>query len=271
MDRESLQQLAAYIYEFCGIDYLKSLPTLESKLLGRLKELNLTLWEYCGYIKMDEKEKDMLTELITVNETYFFREENFLKEIEKNILPKYEHSSREKPLRIWCSACSSGEEPYTLAMQVKENGTFAEGTVEIIASDINNKVLNKAKNGLYGKKSLSFRKMPEEMLKKYFVDMGENYKVADDVRKLVQFQQLNLFDKNVKDIIGQVDIILCRNVLIYFDLKSIKKLADMFFQIIKPNGYLFLGHAETITSINPGFDTIYTPSIFYYKKGEAQI
>lgn len=268
MNNIDLQQLAQYIYDFCGIDYLNNLPSLESKIAGRLKELNLSLWEYCGYIKVDEIERDILVELITVNETYFFREENLLNELKTVIFPLYKHRPSYNPLRIWCAACSSGEEPYTLAMLIKETNLFNEGSVEIIASDINKKVLNKAQNALYGKRSLSFRKMPEGMLNKYFDELDEEYKVKEEVRKLVKFKHLNMFDKNMKDVIGNVDILICRNVLIYFDLESIRHIAKSFYDIINPNGYLLLGHAETVTSINPGFETIYTPSIFYYKKGE---
>lgn len=266
-----LEQLAQYIYEMCGIDYSKNLPSLESKIAGRLKELGLSLWEYCGYIKIEEKEQDVLIELITVNETYFFREENLLNELQSVIFPQYVERSSENPLRIWCAACSSGEEPYTLAMLIKETMLFQEGCVEIIASDINKKVLNKAENALYNKKSFSFRKMPQGMIEKYFDELEEDYKIKDHVKSLVQFKQLNMFDNKVSEIIGSVDIILCRNVLIYFDIEAIKKVAKTFYGAIKPQGHLFLGHAETITSINPGFETIYTPSIFYYKKGENQV
>ncbi|MCB2297379.1 CheR family methyltransferase [Clostridium tagluense] len=263
-----LEQLAQYIYEFCGIDYLKDLTSLENKIAGRLKELGLSLWEYCGYIKIEEKEQDILIELITVNETYFFREENLVSELKNKIFSQYKDYSKERPLRIWCAACSSGEEPYTVAMLIKETMLFKEGSVKIIASDINKKVLNKAGNGLYNKRSFSFRKMPEGMIEKYFEEFEEDYKIKDDISALVEFKHLNMLDNNVSEIIGEVDIILCRNVLIYFDIEAIKKAAKTFYSITKPQGYLFLGHAETITSINPGFETIYSPSIFYYKKGE---
>ncbi|MZK51642.1 CheR family methyltransferase [Clostridium beijerinckii] len=264
----ALEQLASYIYEFCGIDYSKNLPSLESKITYRIKELGLNIWEYCGYVKIEEKERDTLIELITVNETYFFREENLLRELQTNILPKFEDYSKEKTFRIWCAACSSGEEPYTLAMLIKETMLFQNGSVEIIASDINKKVLDKAENGVYSSKSLSFRKMPYGMLDKYFDKIEDDYKVKDEIRKLVKFKNLNMFDKNIEQEVGRVDIILCRNVLIYFDTEFTKKAALSFYNILNETGYLFLGHAETVTNVNPGFDTVYTPSIFYYKKGE---
>lgn len=263
-----LEQLERYIYNFCGIDYSKNLSSLENKISSRLNELGLSLWAYSGYVKMEEKEQDILVELITINETYFFREENLLNELQNVIFPKYKECNKENPLRIWCAACSSGEEPYTLAMLVKETMLFKEGSVKIIASDINKKVLNKAQSGLYNKKSFSFRKMPYGMLEKYFDELEEDYKVKDDIRIIVEFKNLNMFDNKVAELIGNVDIILCRNVLIYFDLEAIKKVVNAFESIIKPEGYLFLGHAETITNIKSLFKTIYTPSTFYYKKGE---
>jgi len=266
-----LEQFARYIYEFCGIDYSNNLSSLESKVANRLKELGLSLWEYSGYVKIDEKEQDVLVELITVNETYFFREENLLNELQNVIFPQFKERSKNNPLRIWCAACSSGEEPYTLAMLIKETMLFQEGSVKIIASDINKKVLNKAQKGLYNKKSFSFRKMPEGSIGKFFEELEEDYKIKDDIRAMVEFKHLNMFDDNVEDLIGKVDIIVCRNVLIYFDIEAIKKVVSTFYSIIKPEAYLFLGHAETITSINSGFDTIYTDSIFYYKKGENAV
>lgn len=270
MDNMELQQLAKYIYELCGIDYLRNLSLLESKISFRLSEIGLSCFEYCGYVKTDEKERDILIELITVNETYFFREENLLNELQSTIFSKCNGYSKERPLRIWCAACSSGEEPYTLAMLIKETNLFSQGSVEIIASDINKKVLKKAKDAVYNKNSLSFRKMPEGMLEKYFVEDGQFYRVKEDVQKLVKYKHLNMFDKNIKAEIGGIDIILCRNVLIYFDSNAIKQAADTFYDLLNESGYLLLGHAESITNVNPGFETVYTSSIFYYKKGENQ-
>lgn len=268
MDTIGLIQLAELIYSYCGIDFFKNLSSLESKISGRLKELGLSCWEYGGYLKMETKEWDTLIELITVNETYFFREESLLGEFQKAILPQYRNCTPDNPLRIWCAACSSGEEPYTLAMLSEETGLFEAGAIEIIASDINKKVLEKARRGLYNKKSFSFRTMPKEMLDKYFISCEEEYKVRDSIRDMVYFRYLNLLDENIAEKIGKVDIIFCRNVLIYFDTKAINKVICSLYDVLKPGGYLLLGHAETITGMNTRFETIYTPSTFYYRKGE---
>ncbi|AGC68768.1 chemotaxis protein methyltransferase 2 [Thermoclostridium stercorarium subsp. stercorarium DSM 8532] len=268
MDTFGLIQLAELIYEYCGIDFSKSLSSLEAKISERLNELGLSCWEYGGYLRVEPKEWDMLIELITVNETYFFREENLLAEFQKTVLPQYKDRTPENPLRIWCSACSSGEEPYTLAIIAEETGLFQTGAVEIIASDINKKVLEKAISGSYNKKSFSFRTMPKEMLEKYFVSAEEEYVIRDSVRAMVDFRCINLMDKDIAERIGKVDIIFCRNVLIYFNKEAINKVINSLYDVLNDGGYLFLGHAETITGMNTGFETIYTPSAFYYRKGE---
>jgi len=267
-DRIALIELADILYDYCGIDYRKDLSSLESKIAEKLKKLGLSLWEYCGYLKMEPEEWDALIELITVNETYFFREENLLEEFKKVILPQYADRTPENPLRIWSAACSTGEEPYTIGMLVEEGGLFKAGAVQIIATDINKKVLNKAKSGLYKKKSLSFRRMPVGAYDKFFIELEEDYKVKDSIREMVDFRYMNLLDNNIIGKIEKSDIIFCRNVLIYFDSNAIQKIINAFYNILNSGGYLFLGHAETITGKHAGFETIHTPSVYYYRKGE---
>lgn len=256
------------IYNYCGIDYRKDISALRSKIKERLNALGLSSWEYCGYLKVEPNEWDALIELITVNETYFFREENSLEEFQKVILPQYVGRTSQNPLLIWSAACSTGEEPYTIGILVEQSGLFNRGAVKIIATDINKKALHKAKSGLYKKKSLSFRRMPLELCDKFFVGYGEYYKVKDSIMEMVEFRHINLLDNKLKEKMGKVDIIFCRNVLIYFDDAAIKKIIDAFYDILNSGGYLFLGHAESITHLKTGFKVIYTPSTFYYKKGE---
>jgi len=164
MDTFGLIQLAELIYEYCGIDFFKNLSSLESKISERLKELGLSCWEYGGYLRVEPKEWDTLIDLITVNETYFFREENLLEEFQKVILPKYKDRTPNNPLRIWSSACSSGEEPYTLAILSEETGLFETGAVEIIASDIDKKVLEKARRDCIIKNHFPFAQCQKKYL-----------------------------------------------------------------------------------------------------------
>ncbi|MCP2241098.1 CheR family methyltransferase [Thermoanaerobacterium thermosaccharolyticum] len=265
-EQNCLGDLANYIYDFCGINYKKNLNSLKTKLEARIKELGLTIWEYFGYVRMEPKEWDILIELITVNETYFFREENLLEEFKNAILPQYINFADKNPLRIWSAACSTGEEPYTIGMLIEDSGLFKDNTVQIIATDINKKVLEKAKSGLYKKNSLSFRRTPKDVYDKFFVDYGEYYKVKDKIVDMVEFRRINLLDNDLEKKIGMCDIIFCRNVFIYFDENAIQKIVNDFYKILNPGGYLLLGHAETITGIHNGFEVIHKPSVFYYKR-----
>ncbi len=271
MNEVELDRLADLIYEYCGIDFKRNLNSLQSKVAKRINELGLSVREYCGYLNSEPNEWKTLIELITINETYFFREESLLNEFRDVILPRFKECTIYNPLKIWCAACSSGEEPYTLAMIIKETGLFKPGSVQIIGSDINRKVLKKAQEGIYSKKSFSFRKMPELMLSKYFHEEAENYKVKDCIREMVEFREMNLLDKDISSKVQNIDIVLCRNVLIYFDINAIKKIIDSIYKILKPQRYLFLGHAETITNISNNFENICAPTIFYYKKGDNSL
>lgn len=271
MDAVGLGLLSELIYNHCGIDYSKNLSSLEYKVSGRLKELGLNYWEYTGYLKVETREWDSLIELITVNETFFFREDNFLEEFQRVILPQNKDRTPANPLRIWCAACSSGEEPYTLAMLIKETGMFEEGSIHIIASDINKKVLSKAKKGLYNKKSFSFRKMPKGAYEKFFIELEEDYKVKDSIQQMIDFRHMNLLDRNIVGKIEKTDVIVCRNVLIYFDNKAIQTIVNSFNDILKSRGTLFLGHSESLTHYKHEFKTIYKENIFYYRKGENSL
>ncbi len=271
MEAFGLYQLSELIYEYCGIDYRKNPTSLETKVKKRIEELNSTYLEYMDCLHREAREWDVLLELITVNETFFFREENMLEEFTKVILPLYQDRTSQNPLRIWCAACSTGEEPYTLGMLIEASGLFSTDSVKIVATDINKKVLKKAISGRYNKKSFSFRKMPEGTLKKFFIELEEDYLVKDSIREMVDFRNMNLLDKNITGKIEKADIILCRNVLIYFDRKAIQTIIDSFDRILKPNGTLFLGHSETLTNYRHKYSTIYTDKIFYYKKGDSPL
>ncbi|KAB2952968.1 protein-glutamate O-methyltransferase CheR [Heliorestis acidaminivorans] len=266
MVQEEWTKLAKRIYQYCGIDFINQEATLTAKLTSRLQELGLTIHEYLLYLNSNPAEWDKLIEHITINETYFFREEKAL-EAFSAILQEYQYRKDTEVLRIWSAACSSGEEPYTLAMLIKESGLFPRGSVQIVASDIDSKILEKAQRGRYGKKSLSFRKMPEVMLRKYFFATGEDYQINDELKEMITFRKLNLLEPYLVGKMEKVDIIFCRNVLIYFDGPVIQKIIHRFADIIKPGGYLFLGHAETIHGTKSPFETIYQYSAFYYRKG----
>ncbi|MFC4767210.1 CheR family methyltransferase [Effusibacillus consociatus] len=261
-----LRQLGQLIYDHCGLNYLQNLPSLESKISKRTNELGMSIWEYTRHLEQNSQEWDVVVELLTINETYFCREENQLEVFQSIILPQL---TGKNLIRIWSAACSTGEEPYTLAMMVAETGFIPLDAVEILATDINKKVLQTAKQGWYSKRSLSFRRMPEHLLEKYFVERDEGYQVVDSIRNRVRFRYLNLLDQDEMERFGEFDVIFCRNVLIYFDRTAIQKVVSSFYDRLAPEGSLFLGHAESITGMNTGFETIHTEKSFYYRKGDS--
>lgn len=252
--------LAVLIHDYCGINYLDDLPSLLSKVTRRLAELKMTVTEYADYLRVHRREWDRLIELVTINETYFFREDGQLDLLRKEIFPQHRGES---PLKIWSAACSTGEEPYSIGMVASDSGA----SVQIIGSDINKKVLETARTGWYSKNSLCFRRTTPEQLARFFTAKREGYEVNRNIRERVSFREVNLQDGAQVRGIGEVDIVFCRNVMIYFDSPMIRKVLGYFHSVLKPGGYLFLGHAETVRGMDAGFETIHAPATFYYKKG----
>jgi len=266
MQNSGLLRLGQLIYEYCGLNYTERLSTLEQKLTKRVNELGISFEEYCSYLKNSPVEWDIITELLTINETYFYREENQLIECCSKVLPFLKEKIRNRPLRIWSAACSTGDEAFTLAMMIQESGRFLPGTVEIIATDIDKKVLQKAEKGWYHHGSFAFRRIPENWLKKFFKEEDGGYQIHPSIRKMVKFQQLNLLNKVQLAQIGMADVIFCRNVLIYFDPETTKQVIRSLHQNLAAGGYLFLGHAESITDMNLGFKKVDSDKTFYYRK-----
>jgi chemotaxis protein methyltransferase CheR len=266
MQEKGLVKLSQAIYDYCGLGYNDRLPILKEKISKRVIELGLSYWEYCELLEISPLEWEVLVEILTINETYFYREENQLNECCSFILPLMKNKNRNRPLRIWSAACSTGEEPYTLAMLIQEDGRFPQGSVEIIATDINKKVLQKAEKGWYHSGSFAFRRIPENLLSKYFSNEDSGYQIKLPIQRMVKFQQLNLLNQSKIAQIGEVDVIFCRNVLIYFDQQTTKQVIRSLHKSLIPGGYLFLGHAESVRDIDLGFQKVDSDRTFYYRK-----
>lgn len=256
------QQLGQMVYDYCGLDYTANLVSLEAKVKARLKELDQSVWSYINTLKQDDKEWDILVEILTINETYFFREEKQLLVFSQEVIPTYTNLSG--PLRVWSAACSTGEEPYSIAMIAHDSGRMLN--IEITATDINKKVLESAKTGQYKKKSLSFRRIPDEWLTKYFDELEQDYQVKGYIHQMVKFEYENLLEPTPEKEL--YDVIFCRNVLIYFDEKTIRQIVEMFHRKLKRGGYLFLGHAESISTMKLDFQIMNSNGTFYYRKSE---
>lgn len=266
MEVLALNHLGKVVYDYCGLNYLSNLSSLEMKISKRVKELNLqSLWSYIRFLDENESEWDRLIELLTINETYFYREDKQLLVYKNTILPRLQ--SNTKPIKVWSAGCSTGEEAYSLAILTKSSGIYESNEVEIVGTDINKKVLNIAQKGVYNKNSLSFRRIPQHWLQTFFHETTTSYKIKDSVKEIVSFRYLNLLDENMYCEKETYDVIFCRNVLIYFDDETIKKVVTRFYNALKKGGYLFLGHAETISKFNLKFETINEDGTFYYRKG----
>ncbi|MCX7770943.1 MAG: protein-glutamate O-methyltransferase CheR [Proteobacteria bacterium] len=253
---ESLRNL---IRDKCGIYFDDSSRyILEKRLAGRIKELKFnTFKEYIFFLKYDKKKEDEFTfiyDVITTNETYFFREDYQLKAFKEEIIPELiELKKDDKNIRIWSAGCSTGEEPYTIAMIIYEvQDLIKDYRVTIFGSDISQRCLKIAREGIYN--ANSFRTTSEAIKRKYFDEIEQGkWQVKQNIRELVSFGQLNLLDRTKMSILPTMDIIFCRNVLIYFDMNSRKKVIDNFFEKLIPGGFLLLGHAESLINISTDF------------------
>ncbi|PFP30802.1 chemotaxis protein CheR [Bacillus sp. AFS073361] len=263
--KDGLTELAFKIRDYCGIDFTGNLASLELKAARRLVKLGLKIEEYGPFLQKEPKEWDKLVENITINETYFFREFNQLEEFQ-NLLKK----KTGQQINVWCIPCSTGDEAYSLAILAKEIELSTGNRVRIVASDLNKKVLDHAKNGFYPKNSLSFRRIPEhrEYIKKYFIETELGYEVKKEIKQMISFEPFNLTDYHAYAKYSQMDFIFCRNVLFYFNEEITKQIIRSFYSILKNNGTLFLGHAESISNFNSKFLPIHTKDTFYYTKKE---
>lgn len=262
------------IYDLCGIYFQDNKKyLLESRLQKRIKHLGLDNFEkYLLYLKTNplrEEEKKQLYEAITINETFFFRNQPQLDALVANVIPEILESKPGglKRLRIWSAASSSGEEAYSVAMIINELilPKYPNLSVEIVGTDINYAVINTASKGVY--KEYSVRNTPPIYLKKYFQKVDNTYILNPKIRDMVKFKVSNLYDDKELRIMNKSDIIFCANVLIYFDAQSKIKVIDNLYNNLNPNGYLFIGYSETLHGISKAFKLVSFPRTIGYKKG----
>jgi len=242
---------------------------IEKRLSRRVRKYHFgSFRDYFRHLLYDRNRDEELASIIdvlTVNETYFFREQSQLKTFSDEILPELRDINRDKKrLRIWSAGCSTGEEPYTIAMLVLENGRFYGWNIEIFGSDINQRVLQVARSGIYRKNS--FRTTEPYFVNKYFKEEDSLFKISDNVKQHVNFSHLNLLDPLKVRLVGTMDVIFCRNVLIYFDQMSRKKVVEIFHERLLDGGYLLLGHAESLINLSTAFTLRHFKHDMVYQK-----
>jgi chemotaxis protein methyltransferase CheR len=217
-------------------------------------------WNFSGFdelaqairIKKDEALLVDVTEAMTTNESFFFRDQKPFDQFSDIVLPHLlETRAAKRSIRIWSAACSSGQEPYTLAMLLKEQADKLAGwRIDIVATDLSSEILDKAKEGMYSQFEVQ-RGLPISLLVKHFVQVGDRWQIDDSLRKMVKFQQLNLLGD--LSILGSFDVVFCRNVLIYFDTPTKTRVLDSIAQMLPPDGFLYLGGAETVLGTTDRF------------------
>lgn len=218
----------------------------------------------------DEKLLVDITEAMTTNESFFFRDQKPFDQFRDVVLPYLlEHRAAKKSIRIWCAAASSGQEPYTLAMLLKEAQAKLSGwKVEIIGTDISQEILDKAKEGVYSQFEVQ-RGLPINLLVKYFTQVEDRWKLNDEIRNMVAFRKFNLLDSMSG--MGQFDVIFCRNVLIYFDQPTKTQVLDQMSGLLANDGFLYLGGAETVLGISDRFLLIPGQRGIYGLAGEGDV
>jgi chemotaxis protein methyltransferase CheR len=258
------------IRDYCGLYFDDSSKYLiEKRLSRRVRGHHLNDFrDYYRFIRYDRnsaEELSQIMDILTVNETYFFREQNQLKAFSEEILEELKAANHAtKTLRIWSAGCSTGEEPYTIAMLINEKGSFRGWDIEIYGSDINQRVLQTARKGVYRKNS--FRTTEPYFLNKYFIEEDGSSRIIDAVKKNVNFSYLNLLDSFRTKFLGKMDVIFCRNVLIYFDTASRRRVIDNFYDRLSDGGYLLLGHAESLINISTAFKLRHFKNDMVYQK-----
>ena len=276
MSNHSFYALRDMIYKRSGIFFTdQEKYVLENRLLRHIEEGGFDDFEkYVDFLRHDplrDKEFSSLFDLVTTKETSFFRDANQLQAFESVVLPPIVKEAEEKgckKLRIWSAPCSTGEEPYTLAMLLLNKFPKIQDSgwdIEIHGSDISECVLQSARRGEYN--DYSIRNVPPPYLDRYFTKNGNGkYNVRPEVRGMVRLSNINLFDNMRVKMFRGMNIVFCRNMLIYFDEAAKKRVIANIYDSLAPGGYLFIGHAESLFNISRAFKLVNINNILIYQK-----
>ncbi|WP_082540256.1 protein-glutamate O-methyltransferase [Bosea sp. Leaf344] len=256
LTRDDMSFIAKLVYEQAGIVIREHKEAMtRGRLARRVKALGLgSVSEYCAYLKTPQAADEIpeLINAVTTNHTSFFRERHHFDHLRKDVLPKLvqERSARRGRIRIWCSASSSGEEPYSIAAVSRDVlGARSDIDFRILATDIDTDILAKAETALYPVDQ--FERLPSDikpLLKIEAHGRGEA-RISDDLRRMIAFKRLNLIER--WPMTGPFDVIFCRNVFIYFDTQTKASILDRFVALLSPGGFLYLGHSESLPQPHP--------------------
>jgi chemotaxis protein methyltransferase CheR len=254
------RKIASLVMDKTGIVLSeKKRAFIHGRLGRRLRMLGLADFsQYCRLLesKDGEDERHNLINAVTTNHTSFFREEHHFEYLSKTVLPTIvgEHGNKPGRLRIWSAGCSTGEEPHTMAMMLREfRPPLTDWDARILATDLDTNVVSHASAGVYDADRLD--SIPASYRKRYVTVEGDGrFRINDDVRSLITFAPLNLLEKWPMS--GPFDVIFCRNVVIYFDKPTQRKLFDRYAELLRPDGWLFIGHSESLLNVSNRFSLV---------------
>ncbi|MCI8645287.1 MAG: protein-glutamate O-methyltransferase CheR [Firmicutes bacterium] len=256
---QDFNRLVTFMKGSYGIDLSKKQQLIVGRLSRTIAEMGFsTFTEYVDHIlnKKNPQDIEVLINKLTTNYTFFMREKTHFDFFQKTILPWLEQTKKNKVLSIWSAGCSSGEEPYTISMILKEyfGGRYGSWDTRVLATDISQRVLGTAQNAVYEEESL--KDLPAGWAKKYFRKSKDTglYTVSPDIKANVIFRTFNLMDPIQFRL--KFDVIFCRNVMIYFDGPTKDALVNRFFNATVPGGYLLIGHSEGLNKANNPYDYI---------------
>ncbi len=270
MMEDDFRLLRDLVHAHCGIWFREDLRyVLERRLWPRLQALGLDGWRaYYRHLRFDPGRAEELAEavdLLTTNETYFYREPYQLRAFAQEIVPALADSlAGERRLRILSAGCSTGEEPYTIAILLRDSGLFEGWDVEVLACDISRRVLGLAKAGAYGEHA--FRNPEAEALRRWFHLRDGRWVVDDAIRRSVRFFHANLLEERALAAAGRVDALFCRNVMIYFDVATRRRVLHRFHEKLRGGGYLLLGHSESLLNVTADFELAHFRNDLVYRK-----
>ena len=270
---EEFRRLCEYLYRRTGMIFTEAKRYyVERRIWERMAATRSPSFAaYFAHLRTDtEDEIQRFINAFTVNETYFYREDYQLKCLTSDLLTE---RVREKhagdTIRIWSAACSTGEEPYSIAMWLLENWpSVDEYAIEIIGSDIDTSVLELARAGTFGKRALM--RLPPQLIDKYFEALSaEHWRISAQLRDSVAFTAVNLVEPDQTRPHGQFDVVFCRNVLIYFDDASRRVAAENLYENLFPGGFICLGHTESMSRISPLFEVRRFADAIVYQRPEV--
>jgi chemotaxis protein methyltransferase CheR len=270
MTEEEFRLLRDLVHQHCGIYFRDDTRyLLERRLAPRLEALGLPGYAaYHRHLRLDPSraaELQLAIDLLTTNETYFYREPLQLDALAREILPDLARTrAAERTLRILSAGCSTGEEAYTVAVLVKDSRLFEGWQVEIVGCDISSRCIEHARAGLYGEHA--FRTPEAEPMRRWFHLRGGKWAIDDSIRRMVRFGRENLLDGRALSGLSRLDVLVCRNVMIYFDVAARRQVLRSFHERMRDGGWLLLGHSESLLNLTADFEIVHLKADLVYRK-----